>query len=158
MTLWNLTLWYGVSLSLCAYCLSRNMVYLRNLLLRLTKFRWNQTKSEPITPANTLEGKRGEGGRERGEEIDDMATRAILYKHTHTQHSPDKSKRHKLLQIKGEIWSKRSPKKSCDCLLILEPYSCQTEEKCTTHCSKEPSPVVPHSKVCCSYFNAKKHT
>ena len=73
-------------------------------------------------------------------------------------HPPNHGKGGEFLQIKGEIWSERGLEKSGNCLFILEPNSCKSEEKGSAHGSEEATPVVPHGKVGRRYLYAEKHT
>ena len=79
----------------------------------------------------------------------------IMKLHPQRPHPPNKSEGGQLLKVEGEVGSERGLEESCDCLLVLEPHRCQTEEKGSTNSSKEPSPVVPDCKVCRCYLNAE---
>ena len=75
-----------------------------------------------------------------------------------SEYIPYEAKGQQFLEVKGEIWPEGRFKEGRDGLLVLEQDSCQAKEKCTTHCSKETSPVVPHGKVGSCYLYTEQHT
>ena len=87
------------------------------------------------------------GEKERG-----MEGREVMEKESRKRvrlgDKPCQCKSSQFLQVKGEVGPERCLEKSSNRLFILDPDSCQTEEKGTADRTKEPSPVVTDSKVC----------